>query len=338
MSFVFIGLFRFWAESLSLYFLFYLIKCQIQRRCTMRKMFFGITILFLLMIFPISAGALSYSTNVSYSHTVGATTTGYYNQDIADLDAGDTLPIASQVTTTNGGAIDWSSDAVAQASFNVLGFSNVLVDGVMWSPEATDPYADPDVLMATATMTDTYTNTLSSDVALTYHFFLDELQLIVADYAGAAAGVPGAPQVSYDMEILGNGSSLWSSSATLEGGMGGLLLTEAGTDLGGTYFDEYGLFGYNFDFYSDILNLGTLGSGESYDIVATLAVSITTAPFELGGKAGFVDPGGFLGLEGFQSTPTGGPGPDPVPEPATLLLLGSGIAALAGAGRKKIKS
>ena len=281
-----------------------------------------------------------YDTYVSYTHSSSSGTT------TVDNSAGPGSPssaLSVEVTTANGASLGWHDDAYAEATVNDFGITGVGVNGVMYNPDGGDYLTNPDHLYSRVTMSDSYTNAGGSAEDLSYSFFMQPLDLAIGDWAGAGNTDPNAPYggeplVEYGMTITGNGSTVWESSASLRGGRISHTLTESGTDLGGTYYEEQGgsVFGYTFDLYADTLDLGVLNPGDTMDLIAEIWVSVATAPYELGGRAGLLDPGaGNLGWGGellADATTT----PLPVPEPSTLLLLGAGIAGLMVARGKKV--
>ena len=279
-----------------------------------------------------------FETYTSYRHTVGTTTSTIFD---AHGPAAPSPALDAEVTTTNGATLDWNEDAHATATVNGLGYGRVKVDGVLFSPEASDPFANPDQLYSSITMTDSYTNSGTGAETLSYGFFLDSIDLAIGDWAGAGDSSPfygGEPIVEYGLNIIGNGSTLWTSSATLRGGVISHTLTESGEDLGGTFYSDFGgnLFGYTFDPYATTLDLGILNPGETMDLLAEMWVSVTTAPFELGGRAGFLDPGSLTGWNGTAIMAQAvSPPPPGVPAPATVLLIGAGVIGLSGLKLKR---
>lgn len=193
-------------------------------------------------------------------------------------------------------------------------------------------------LTAEAVYSDTITNTSGVTQKYSYDFVVFGPTLAVGDYAYADVGDITA---TYVVDISVNGSSVWNSAATLSGGRAGHTLTKSGTDLGGTYFSDFGghVFGYEFDDFVTDLLLGTLADGESLDFEASVFVKADALPYELGARAFVGDPGDIGGTPGLNgnivATPTGGPGPSPVPEPETLLLMGLGLLAMQGMRRRK---
>ncbi len=278
-------------------------------------------------LWAVNANAFTYSTYASYTHTVGSSTS------VIEADDTTTPPpassIVSTVTTTNGSAMGWADNAIATSSFTEQGYGNVLVDGIMFNPEANDN-SYPDILFASAVVSDQYMNMSSSPVNISLEYFIDEISLAIGDYAGAEAGIQGSPVVSYSFEIIGNGFLLWYSYAELSGGIISHNLIKSGTELGSTYFltdpSNQNEFGYSFDQFNNTLDLGTLDPGETYEITAFLEVTVATGPFELGGKAGFFDPESV----GFNGTIV----ETPVPVPAALILLSSGMLGIIGLRRR----
>lgn len=113
-----------------------------------------------------------------------------------------------------------------------------------------------------------------------------------------------------------------------------------------SYWDATGPNGYDRVSFFNIDGTGAYGasgtpltSGGTYDGLQRFSFDIT----DLRGRTGSLCFDLFDVYDGYSSIATldnigfdNGSGPAPVPEPGTMLLLGSGLAGLAGWGRKKI--
>jgi hypothetical protein len=86
---------------------------------------------------------------------------------------------------------------------------------------------------------------------------------------------------------------LFSSSAALNGGVGGTVLSETGTPFGngGILNPTFGLFEVQFDNYSGNLFLGNFAAGQTFLFETLVSVSVSASPFKLGGAAFIGDPG-----------------------------------------------
>ncbi len=213
---------------------------------------------------------------------------------------------------------------------NFSGISAVSAESASWGFASGSN--DINELTANATFSETYGNTSGAAQEFFYNFFVFAPSLEIRDWAGADSTQTGAPTISYFMDILVDGTSVWSSSAVLNGGVNGHTLTETGVDLGGTAFGAgTSVFGYGFDDYSDTISLGTFADGDSFFFETVHLVSVSALPYELGGAAFIGDPGDISG------TGSGGDvfSSATVPIPSTMLLLGLGLISLTGVNRRK---
>jgi len=170
---------------------------------------------------------------------------------------------------------------------------------------------------------DTFTNTSggSGDFDFDFNFAGGSLRLL------ADGGM-----AMFSLDILLNGSSIWNRTASLSGipVLAPPLLDADGLShsvLHGGFFTHV-----FFDPFSDNLDLGTFGDGESFTLTYNLDVwASTTSPFGVA-EARVGDPFS-VGFSGTVNPPTGAP----VPEPTTMFLLGMGLAGL-GARRLRAKN
>jgi hypothetical protein len=160
--------------------------------------------------------------------------------------------------------------------------------------------------------------------------FIKPGELMFSDFAGMDLTAPTI-EASYLIDLRLNGASVFSSEAVLRGGKNGHLLTESGTDLGGTYFTDVdypsNIQGYRFDSFIANIPLGVLATTDVVEYVMQARVS--GPGFETGGRASIGDPFDLAG--GGSSISFAGP----VPEPSSYFLFGVGLILLAGAARRR---
>ena len=274
--------------------------------------FFEIMLLGLFLLAP-SAMALTVDTNSSITLDNGRIST--WDDPEGPVSSGSIL---SNVTHSALADSAWSSPGYAKAAANSDGKTAVAIDalgatGGDWTLSAISHTFD--------------TITVSGSTAYTYDFSVDGPLLEIFDWCYGPSMMAG-----YTMEILVNGSSEWSSWATLQGGNDpGYTLIQGGTDLGATQFSGSG-YGYTFGNYSETLNLGTMTA--DFTIETIIAVATSFPGYECGARALIGDPGNLNNSPGFTGILQTG-GPAPVPEPGTILLFGIGLLGLAGVAQKK---
>jgi len=270
-----------------------------------------------------TAVATLFGTAAAHATPVITTFAEYSTGPITDV-AGPQLggALSSAVTTTAGasrcsitgtcapGAITQANASASQRE-TVLGtFSSLVADATFFNGSSS-------FLSVTSRTTWEESPLVAgpTDISL----FIKPGELAIVDYASIVFGSPSS--VAFHIELTVNGSVVFFSDADLRGGPTGLVLTENGTDLGGTPFSQVGapqhVRGYTFDPYFTTLHLGNLTTS---DVVRyTMEATVRGQGFETGGYARIGDPFDLTG-NGSSIAFT--------PEPSVVTLLGGGLIAL----------
>ena len=121
-----------------------------------------------------------------------------------------------------------------------------------------------------------------------------------------ACGETVEPVVVLDTvdEQVAGAAFAWAreASANLIGGFVSHVLVEGGTSLSPTFVPGSSIFGYDFQPYADVLNLGSFNPGETVTVEYEMRVSVDTPGFEAGGRAQIGDPFDLDGTPGFSGT------------------------------------
>ncbi len=140
---------------------------------------------------------------------------------------------------------------------------------------------------------------------------------------------------SYALNILMNGTNIWSSAAQMLESMSGITFSQGGTSLGGIRTGGQ----YTWGDYIDSLALGSFAAGDVFTIDYILTTTASgnysnCSSFECIGatNVSIGDPFGVGGANSFNVT---GASAAAVPEPTTLALLGMGLAGITITRRKQ---
>jgi len=286
------------------------------------------------------ANAVLMTTDASFEAVdiFGATLTG---SDPQTASSGDIMSLASASGTLLSLPLDFGIGGATETGTVAALALTIVPDGFGLASVQDD---------AEATWSETYLNTSTTPLGSTLDFTIDGAGLAIADLlvptmppAELFDGTGAAAQpmtASFGIEILLDGSPIWQSSAQLTGTVASHVLTEVGTDIGGTPVSDPTGITYEFGPYAGSLDLGTWDPGESFTLAYTINVS-TWGPAGVSGAAAYIgDVGGLVGQlpsGGMSATVTFARLDPVIPEPCSMALLLSGLAALVGCRRRSAR-
>lgn len=145
------------------------------------------------------------------------------------------------------------------------------------------------------------TNTSNRTLHYVYQFRIKGIELALVDLGMRTDQTPLAPSAEYGVEVRLDGNILFESHGLLFGGAGSHVLQEAGTDLGGSFFQQGALLGYRFPTFDGTFSLGFLEPGEDLHVRATLVARTRTRLENTGAAAMIGDPLDMKGDPGIDS-------------------------------------
>jgi len=206
----------------------------------------------------------------------------------------------SLIETVGAFTLDFGRAGIGSAKQRPDGIAAVLADGLFAN-------GNPQNSIVSSTLwTDSATNTTAGPIVYEFDFLITPPSLRIGDFAGLEETDISRPDVSFDVEIRANGVPVFQASAHLIGGFVSHVLNETGTSLSPTFVGGGSVFGYDFQAYADVLNLGSFNPGETVTVEYEMTVSVDTPGFEAGGRAQIGDPFDLDGTPGFTGTFIGG--------------------------------
>ena len=190
---------------------------------------------------------------------------------------------------------DFARAGYGRAAQNLDGVGAVSCEGAFANGDPTNS------ILSNTLWTTSATNTTAGPVNYVFNFLIAPPALRLADYAGADALTPNAPDVTFILEIRSNGTPVFHAEASLVGGVNGHALSETGTTLNPVFATGItsAVFGYDFDSVTDIIDLGIFNPGETVTVEYQMTASVVSGGFELGGRAAVGDPFDLSGTPGF---------------------------------------
>lgn len=200
---------------------------------------------------------------ISFAHSTQAATItatasgGAFDNPVVDTDG------PANAGSVLAEVIDNSGGMTARAALDVNGNSAVELNGVF---NTSKPHLAgvtfPQVTDGETTWSETLTNMSIRPKSYLYSFHLNPISLSLTDFTGDGdENDPGAPVVSYRVEVRANNVLIFESQASLKGGGQSHVLTESGTDLGGTAGSTEGRVFYDFSPFDGTFSAGTAGPG-----------------------------------------------------------------------------
>ncbi len=277
-------------------------------------------------LLPVSALTIETNANYEVEHTIIGTQTDSDGPNTASSGS-----VGSYVSYGGFGLEATSSEEggsfVEEEEYGSFGDANAFAADSGRLATGAYLFAEDDVssmdFHATTSWSNTFTNTTGGNANFDFDF----------NFSGGRLDIDGnGGMAMFSLDILLNGSSIWSRTASLSGN------ASVGTDV----FDDGGLAHSlggtgnfvvaHFSAFSDSLDLGDFASGDSFELTYVIESWAKTDENFSYVSANVGDPfsGGFSGAVSTSSSA-------PVPEPTTMALLGMGIAGL-GARRLRKKN
>jgi len=203
--------------------------------------------------------------------------------------------VNSGLSFAGSASLDFSVDGFGEAVQRPDGVGAVLADALFANGQ-TGNYVE-----ARTSWTDTATNTSGGPIDYVFNFLITPPSLRIGDYAGISDTSPQRPDISFHVTISANNVVVFEAEAHLIGGDVSHVLNETGTSLTPS-FVAGSEFGYDFQAYSDILNLGTVANNSSITVVYEMVARVDTPGYEVGGRAQIGDPFDLDGTPGFSGT------------------------------------
>lgn len=199
-------------------------------------------------------------------------------------------------TDTFGGmearsALDVSGDAAVAVNGIYVQSGKPRLAGVEW----------PQVMDAATIWSSTITNLGALPKSYLYSFHLSPFNLTLGDITGLSDADSVFALASFSVEVRANNVLVFEAHATVKGGTVHEVLTETGTDLGGSRSSTEGSVSYAFDQFQGQLPVGTAGPGESITVEAKLIAHTESRWANSGGIVGMGDPLDLKGDPGVAS-------------------------------------
>jgi len=282
---------------------------------------------------------LIFNTNLfAATVTIDASNTdsGWTATDSSRINGIDIVPAGGPVVINDSGAYTTASDVVDSGEIAFYSYIEADSNGQFRGEVSSAAFtAIGAYTQADFEWIDTFTNTGLSAANYFYNLNIDSGDLFIdeAYYSAAAVSAGGSGVVSYSLEVLLDGVSVWNSAASLSSLTG---LNTTGSDIGGVLSTSGNA--YSWAASSTTIDLGLVNAGSSADITYRMSIKSTTFGTPFGGAgttatSRFGDPFSLSSVPNVLSAkPVNSIS---VPETGSLFLLIAGLFGLTLRQRNK---